>query len=88
MIGRITAPHILCVKNITLSVDEAVIRTVRLYAAERESSVNALVREFLANLARREDRARGARQRIRELSKQSAARIGSRSWTREDLHER
>lgn len=76
------------VKNITLSVDEAVIRTVRLYAAERGSSVNALVREYLTNLAKREDRARGARKRIRELSEQSTARIGPRSWTREDLHER
>lgn len=75
-------------KNITLSVDEAVIRTVRLYAAERGSSVNALVREYLANLAKREDRARRARQRIRELSEQSTARIGSHSWTREDVHER
>ena len=80
--------YTVCVRNITLSVDEAVIRTVRLYAAERGSTVNALVREFLGSLAAREDRARRARQRIRELSERSAARIGSRSWTREDLHER
>ena len=38
-------------KNIALSVDEGVIRTVRLYAAERGSTVNALVREFLTELA-------------------------------------
>ncbi len=74
--------------NITLSVEEAVVRTVRLYAAERGSTVNALVREFLTDLAKKEDRARKARRRIKELSEQSAARIGSRSWTREELHER
>ena len=74
--------------NITLSVDETVIRAVRLYAAERGSTVNALVREFLTGIARREDRARKARQRIRELSERSTARIGSRTWTREELHER
>ena len=74
--------------NITLSIDEAVVRVVRLYAAERNSSVNALVREFLTGIANREDRARKARRRIRQLSEQSTARIGSGSWTREDLHAR
>lgn len=72
-------------KNVTLSVDEAVLRTVRLYAAERGSTVNALVREFLNGLAGKEDR---ARRRIAELSARSTARIGSRTWTREDLHDR
>ena len=75
-------------KNITLSIDEDVVRTVRRYAVERGSTVNALVREFLTGIANREDRARKARQRIRQLSEQSTARVGSRSWTREELHER
>ena len=75
-------------KNITLSIDEDVVRTVRRYAVERGSTVNALVREFLTGIANREDRARKARQRIRQLSQQSTARVGSISWTREELHER
>lgn len=75
-------------KNITLSVDEGVLHRVGLYAAERGSTLNALVCEFLSELAIREDRVRQARQRIAELSERSAARIGSRAWTREDLYER
>lgn len=75
-------------KNITLSVDEKILAAVRRYAVERDSSVNALVRDFLAEIATREDRARKARERIRELSDQSTARIGSRTWTRDELHER
>ena len=74
--------------NITLNVDETVLRTVRVYAAQHGSSVNALVREFLAGIATREDRVSKARERIRELSRQSAARVGSRNWTRSDLHAR
>ena len=66
-------------KNLTLSIDETVVRRVRLYAAERGSTVNALVREFLTDLANREDRTRLARQRIMELSGQSRANIGSGS---------
>jgi hypothetical protein len=75
-------------KNITLSIDERVLAAVRRYAAEREASVNGLVREFLTRIARSEDRSRDARRRIRELSKRSKARIGSISWNRESLHDR
>jgi len=75
-------------KNITLSVDEKVLAAVRRYAAQRDSSVNALVREFLGRISQTENRARNARRRIRALSNRSKARIGSRSWTREDLYDR
>lgn len=75
-------------KNITLSVDEKVLAAVRRYAAERNSSVNALVREHLAGIAQREDRAAQARKRLKQLSRQSKARIGTKKWRREDLHER
>ncbi len=75
-------------KNITLSIDEKVLSTVRRYAMEHNSSVNALVREYLTDIALREDRARKARQRIRKLSNQSTAAMGLQRWTRDELHER
>lgn len=76
------------VKNVTLSIDEEVLSAVRKYAAERNSSVNALVREFLGAIAEREDRAKKSRERIRELSECSEARIGSGTWSRDELHAR
>lgn len=78
----------MCVKNITLSVDEQVLAAARRHAAERNSSVNALVREYLTNLAQHDDRARQARARLRKLSKQSEGRLGKKTWTREELHDR
>jgi len=75
-------------KNITLSVDEKILAAVRRYAADRGSSVNALVRGFLAGISQRQDRARDARKRISEMSHKSIARIGSASWNRDELHER
>jgi hypothetical protein len=75
-------------KNITLSVDEEVLIAVRRYAAEHDSSINGLVRTFLTEIARREDRARSARKQLRKLSNRSSARIGTRSWDRDELHER
>ena len=78
-------------KNITLSVDEDVLRAVRLCAAKRGSTVDAIVREILTEWVSREDRGdrvRKARRRIVELSERSTARIGSRTWTRDELHQR
>ncbi len=76
------------VKNITLSVDEATLAKVRKLAVERNSSINALVREYLAQLASQADRAQRARKRLITLSRQSSARIGDKTWTRVELHER
>ncbi len=76
------------VKNITLSIDEQVLAAVRRFAVEHNSSVNALVREYLTNLASHEDRARRARARIRELSKRSQLQLGDKTWSRNDLHDR
>jgi len=75
-------------KNITLNVDEKILAAVRRYAAERNSSVNALVREHLTSIAQRQDRAAKARKRLRQLSRYSKARVGKRKWDRDDLHER
>jgi hypothetical protein len=75
-------------KNITLSVDENVLSAVRRHAAERNSTVNALVRDYLTNLATHEDRAKLARARLKELSKQSQGRLGKKTWSREELHDR
>ena len=84
-----TVTHILWfMKNITLSVDENVLAAVRLHAAECNSSVNALVRDYLAGLAAHQDRAKRARARLRELSAQSQGQLGKKTWTREDLHDR
>jgi hypothetical protein len=75
-------------RNITLSVDEEVLKAVRRHAAERNSSVNTLVREFLTNLTAHEDRAARARARLRQLSRRSKGRLGNVSCTRADLHDR
>ena len=75
-------------KNITLSIDEAVLAAVRRHAADRDTTVNALVREYLTCLAQHDQKAQRARQRLRELSDASPARLGERTWRRDELHDR
>jgi predicted transcriptional regulator len=57
-------------KNITLAIDEEVLSEVRRIAAERDTTVNALVREYLAELAARKRRSGDALKRMRELAEQ------------------
>ena len=77
---------LVCMRKITLSADEEVLAAVRRYAAERNTTVNALVREYLTGIATRHNRARSARVRLRELSEGSRAALGTKNWTREELH--
>lgn len=75
-------------KNVTISLDETTLRDARRIAAERSTSLNALIRAFLERLTQRESHARSARRRIAELCRDSDAEVGERSWSRDELHER
>ncbi|HEX2257187.1 MAG TPA: DUF6364 family protein [Afifellaceae bacterium] len=75
-------------KNITLAVDEDVLKAVRRYAAQHETTVNGLVREHLERIAARESRAHDAVERLRQLSEKSKGEVGEITWTRDDLYER
>ena len=75
-------------KNVTLALDEETLREARRIAAERSTTVNALVREFLERLTARESQARKARHRIAELCRDSTAEVGEGRWSRDELHER
>jgi Family of unknown function (DUF6364) len=75
-------------KNITLSVEEDVLIAARRYASEQNSTVNALVRDYLTRLAQHDSRAEQARARLLQLSAETTARLGKKTWSREDLHER
>ena len=75
-------------KNVTIALDEAMLRDARRIAAERSTSLNALIRDFLERLTLRESHARDARRRIAELCRDSEAEVGERTWGRDDLHGR
>jgi hypothetical protein len=73
--------------NLTLQVDEDVIRRARVLAAKRGTSVSAMVARELAGLV--EDDARYEEARIRaERLIRSASPRGGRSWRRDELHDR
>ena len=75
--------------NITLNIDEDIVKKVRKIAIDKDTTLTAMVRDYLTWLA--DSDATERRERIR-LLEDSFARLsrgmGQRSWTREDLHDR
>jgi hypothetical protein len=75
-------------KSITVSVDDETYRRARIRAAEQATSVSALVKRFLAEMAAAETDV----ERLKREERQLRARIGMFSaadrLSREDVHER
>lgn len=75
-------------KNITLAVPDETLREVRRLAAERDTTVNALVRAYLEGLASHKTRRAKLRRELDRFAKASRARVGTVHWSRTDAHER
>ena len=74
-------------KNITLAVDDQVLARVRVVAAERKTSVNGLVRDYLTGLADQSARRAETRRQLRELIDNTQARLSPDFvWNREELY--
>lgn len=77
-------------QNITLSLPQELLKRVKRLAADRETSVSALMADALARLADEDRRYSAARKRALAAMKsaRSLGTRGRRSWTRHELHER
>lgn len=75
-------------KNITVSVDDETYRRARVKAAEQDTSVSALVRRFLAELAATESDAERLKREERQLRARIATFSAADRLSREEVHER
>jgi len=77
--------------NITLSLDDQLVKDVRKIAVEKDTTLTGLVRAYLEGLAA-EHTASGRKRREREALERSFSkfqfRVGKRNWKREDLYVR
>ena len=77
--------------NITLTIDDALVKEVRKIAVERDTTLTGLVRAHLEQLAAEHAKSGRKRRELEALDRcfeQFQFRLGKRSWTRADLHER
>ena len=77
-------------QNLTLSLPKDVVRRVKVVAAQRGTSVSRMVVEALEQIVAHDDAYERARRRHLALLKRSLnlGTQGSRTWSREELHDR
>lgn len=75
--------------NLTITIDDALLRQARIRALEDGTSVNALLRAYLERYAGAGDAA-DALSAFARLARESTASSGpeGRTWTRAELHDR
>jgi plasmid stability protein len=74
--------------NLTIAIDDAVLKQARIRAIEQGTSVNAILRDYLTDYAKMRAKQAKAVKALLRLSPRSTARRGPRRWTRDELHER
>lgn len=74
--------------NVTLVVEEELLREARTVAARRRTSVNEMVRGFLKDVVSQESRRLAALERIQHLLDRPPVHLGGSRPSRAELHER
>jgi hypothetical protein len=75
-------------KNITVSLDDETYRRARIVAAQRETSVSALVRRFLVELAAGESEVERLKREERALRERITVFRASDRLSRDEVHDR
>lgn len=74
--------------NVTLALDDALLYKARVKAVHAHTSVNAVIREFLAGWVRDDEEREALVERARQALEASDYRSGGSRWTRDELHGR
>ena len=74
--------------NITLKIDDDILKKARLIAAEKKTSINAIIKERIEEFISQDLKKDTALKGLDSFFKRSKARIGNKTWTRSDIHER
>jgi uncharacterized protein YdaU (DUF1376 family) len=76
------------VKNITVSLDDDTYRRARIIAAERDTSISALVKGFLVGLGSGESQVERLKREERALRERITSFRASDKQSRDELHDR
>jgi hypothetical protein len=74
--------------NVTLVIEEDLLLAARKVALDQQTSVNQLVRDYLAALVEESGGRRLARARLRKALEEGLVEVGDRKWSRDDLYKR
>lgn len=74
--------------NITLKIDDELLDKARKLAEKKNTSLNAVVREMIRDFVRSDTETQDVINGLNDFYQRCSARMDSKSWTRDELHER
>jgi plasmid stability protein len=74
--------------NVTLALNDDLLHRARVKAVHERTSVNAVVREYLAAWVRDDEDRAALVEQAREALEAAEYRSGGAAWTRAEIHER
>ncbi len=75
-------------RNVTLTIDEDLLLAARKLALDRNTSVNAMIRDYLATETSQEQRRAESRATLEKFFAERPGRVGEITWTRDELYDR
>jgi len=74
--------------NVTVKIDDELFAKAHLLAAQRNTSINAIVKQKLEESVATDLRREAALQGLEKFFERSRARIVKKTWSRDEIHER
>ena len=74
--------------NLTLKIDDKLLEKARLLASSKKTTVNAIVRQQLEEFVSNDLRRRVAIEGLESFYNRCQAKIGRKTWARDEIHER
>lgn len=75
-------------RNLTMSLDEELLRKARIACQKRNTTLTKFVRSQLEDLVHHDEEYQEAMERILDLIEKRPLRVGKKTWSRDELHER
>lgn len=74
--------------TLTLELEEDILQKAQKLAAQRNTTLNRLVHDYVTNLVGHLERHPEDWERVQRMMRENPVEVGERTWTRESLHER
>ena len=74
--------------NITLKIDDKFLENVRLFACKKKTSINAIIKERLEQFVSSGQTRETTLKDLDSFFRRSKARVGRKTWSRDEIHER
>ena len=74
--------------NVTLKIEDDLLMKARHLAAEKKTSFNAIIREKIEEFVSQDSKIETSLMGLESFYDRCNAKIGTKNWTRDEIHER